>query len=64
MFDRINNYRDLPALLVRQIEHFFQRYKDLEDGKWVKIDHWGDEAEAREKIVEAIARYEAESGSG
>ncbi len=64
MFDRINNYRDLPSLLVRQIEHFFQRYKDLEDGKWVKIDHWGDETEAREKIVEAIARYKAESESG
>lgn len=60
MFDRINNYRDLPPLLLRQIEHFFQRYKDLEDGKWVKIDYWGDDAEAREKIVEAIARAKAE----
>ena len=60
MYDKINNYRDLPPLLLRQIEHFFQRYKDLEDGKWVKIDHWGDEAEAREKIIESIARYKAE----
>lgn len=60
MFDNINNYRDLPPLMLRQIEHFFQHYKDLEDGKWVKIDHWGDEAEVRDKIVEAIERYKAE----
>ncbi len=59
MYDKINNYRDLPPLLLRQIEHFFQRYKDLEDGKWVKIDGWGDEAEARENIVQAIERYKA-----
>ncbi len=62
MYDKINNYRDLPSLLIRQIEHFFQRYKDLEDGKWVKIDHWGDEAEAREKIVEAMERYQRAIG--
>jgi len=60
MYDKINNYRDLPPLLLRQIEHFFQRYKDLEDGKWVTIDGWGDEAEARENIVNAIERHKAE----
>ncbi|MCP4935232.1 MAG: inorganic diphosphatase [bacterium] len=60
MYDKINNYRDLPPLLLRQIEHFFQRYKDLEDGKWVKIDGWGDEVEARENIVRSIERYKAE----
>lgn len=59
MFEHVNNYRDLPSMLLRQIEHFFQRYKDLEDGKWVKIDHWGDENEAREKICQAIERYQS-----
>lgn len=59
MYDKINNYRDLPPLLIRQIEHFFQHYKDLEDGKWVRIDHWGDEAEAREMIVKALQRANA-----
>jgi inorganic pyrophosphatase len=59
MFDTIDNYRDLPPLLTRQIAHFFQRYKDLEDGKWVKIDHWGDDVEARELIVAAMARAQA-----
>jgi inorganic pyrophosphatase len=58
MYDNVNNYRDLPTMLLRQIEHFFQRYKDLEDGKWVKIDNWGDDSEAREKILQSIARHD------
>ena len=62
MYENVNNYRDLPAMMLRQIEHFFQHYKDLEDGKWVKIDHWGDEAEAREKILQSIDRHDAAKG--
>jgi hypothetical protein len=41
---------------LEQIEHFFAHYKDLEPGKWVKIDHWGDKDEAERLISEAIAR--------
>jgi inorganic pyrophosphatase len=55
-YDKIANYSDLPAISVEQIEHFFSHYKDLEPEKWVKIDHWGDAAEARRLIEEAIAR--------
>jgi inorganic pyrophosphatase len=55
-YDNITNYSDLPAISVEQIEHFFSHYKDLEPEKWVKIDHWGDAAEARHLIDEAIAR--------
>ena len=51
------NYSDLPGITVHQIQHFFEHYKDLEPGKWVKIDHWGDAAEAHRLIEEAIARY-------
>ena len=36
-YDHITNYTDLPEITVRQIEHFFMHYKDLEPGKWVKI---------------------------
>ena len=54
MFVNVKNYDDLPEILVRQIAHFFERYKDLEDGKWVKIDRWGDASEARETILRAI----------
>jgi inorganic pyrophosphatase len=55
-YDGVTSYRDLPEMLVRQIAHFFERYKDLEEGKWVKIERWGDEREAREMIDQAILR--------
>jgi inorganic pyrophosphatase len=50
------NYTDLPLITLDQIQHFFQHYKDLEPGKWVKIAGWGDAAAARQRIQEAIAR--------
>ncbi len=55
-YDRIRSHTDLPDITLRQIQHFFEHYKDLEPGKWVKIKHWGDDAEARRFIEEAIAR--------
>ena len=53
----VHNYSDLPVITTEQIEHFFAHYKDLEPGKWVKIIGWGDAAEAKQLIVEAIERY-------
>ena len=50
------NYTDLPEITLQQIQHFFEHYKDLEPGKWVKMLGWGDAAEARRLIAEAIAR--------
>lgn len=55
-YDKITNYTDMPAISLEQIEHFFAHYKDLEPKKWVKIDHWGDAAEAQRLILEAIER--------
>jgi len=55
-YDRCENYTDLPDITIRQIEHFFAHYKDLEPGKWVKIVRWGDAAEAKRLIVEGVAR--------
>jgi inorganic pyrophosphatase len=43
-------------ITLEQIRHFFEHYKDLEPGKWVKINHWGDADEAKRMITEAIAR--------
>ncbi len=56
VYKDITSYRDLPDILVEQIEHFFNHYKDLEKGKWVKIVRWGDTAEALEMINQAIER--------
>ncbi|MBX2840099.1 MAG: inorganic diphosphatase [Gammaproteobacteria bacterium] len=52
----VRSYEDLPMISRAQIEHFFQHYKDLEPDKWVKIQHWGDVAEAKRLLVEAIDR--------
>ena len=60
-YDKIIDISDLPEITMQQIQHFFQHYKDLEPGKWVKIDHWGNAAEARRLIVEAMDRYKAQA---
>ena len=52
----IKRHTDLPDITIRQIEHFFAHYKDLEPGKWVKIVRWGEVEEARAMIEEGIAR--------
>ena len=56
-YTKVSSYRQLPAILIEQIEHFFTRYKDLEKGKWVKLDGWGGAAEAKQILVEAHQRY-------
>src|SRR5215471_5015213 len=55
-YDHVANYTDLPEITIRQIEHFFAHYKDLEPGKWVKFDGWGDADAARRVITESIER--------
>ena len=56
-YDKVQSPADLPGLLVEQIQHFFEHYKDLEPNKWVKVVRWGDAEEAKRLIVEAIERY-------
>jgi inorganic pyrophosphatase len=55
----VHNYTDLPSITLEQIQHFFEHYKDLEPGKWVKVQGWGDAAEAKALILEAIERAKA-----
>ena len=55
-YEHVHNYSDLPDITLMQIQHFFEHYKDLEPGKWVKVLGWGDAAEARDLISAAIAR--------
>jgi inorganic pyrophosphatase len=55
----VKNYTDLPQIVIEQIQHFFEHYKDLEPGKWAKMLGWGDADEARKMIVDAIERYKA-----
>jgi len=55
-YSNIASYRALPQILLDQIAHFFQHYKDLEPGKWVKIKRWGEAEEATRLIAAAIAK--------
>jgi len=55
----IHTVTDLPAITIEQIQHFFEHYKDLEPGKWVKVMGWGNADEAKKLIVEAIERAKA-----
>jgi len=52
----VRSYRDLPDILLKQIEHFFQHYKDLEPRKWTKLGDWGGPEEAERLIEAAIHR--------
>jgi inorganic pyrophosphatase len=58
-YEKVVNHTDLPAITLEQIQHFFEHYKDLEKGKWVKVTGWGDAEEARKLIGEAIERAKA-----
>ena len=58
-YQKVLNVSDLPEITLQQIQHFFEHYKDLEPGKWVKIKHWGDADEARMLIMQAVGRYKA-----
>jgi inorganic pyrophosphatase len=55
-YAHVMNYADMPEITLQQIVHFFAHYKDLEPGKWARIIGWGDAAEARRYIAEAILR--------
>jgi inorganic pyrophosphatase len=52
----IKTTSDLPEITLQQIRHFFEHYKDLEPGKWVKVLRWGSPEDAHRLIEEGIAR--------
>lgn len=56
-FSEIQTYEDFPEIFRDQIKHFFERYKDLEKGKWVKLGGWGGPDEAKRIIQESIDNF-------
>jgi len=56
-YAHIKDIGDLPTHWRERIAHFFEHYKDLDKGKWVKISGWGGIDEARREIREAVDRY-------
>jgi inorganic pyrophosphatase len=51
------NIGDMQPMLLNQIAHFFEHYKDLDEGKWVRVEGWGDIDEAKAEIMASIAMY-------
>ena len=60
LYRHVQKPEDLGAELLSRISHFFQHYKDLEKGKWVKIDDWADQAAAKQEILASVKRYNDE----
>jgi inorganic pyrophosphatase len=59
LYSHIQSPDDLPQLLLKQIAHFFEHYKDLEPGKWVKVEGWVGIDGARTEILAGVERYKA-----
>lgn len=59
MYRSVETPRDLPQIMLDQISHFFEHYKDLEPGKFVKIEGWFGQEEAKKEIMEGVDRYNA-----
>lgn len=53
----VRGFRDMPGGVLDQISHFFEHYKDLDEGKWVRVEGWGDIDEAKQEIMESIKMY-------
>lgn len=58
MYRDVDGPRDLPQIVLDQISHFFQHYKDLEPGKFVKVQGWLGKEEAKKEIMDGVAAYE------
>jgi inorganic pyrophosphatase len=59
MYHRVSSPRDLPQLVLDQISHFFAHYKDLEPGKFVKINGWVNVEEAKKEIMDGVKAFES-----
>ena len=57
LYHHVKEVEDLPELLREQIKHFFENYKDLEHGKWVKVRGWGSAKEACDAVTASVAAY-------
>ncbi|WP_392538703.1 inorganic diphosphatase [Legionella sp. 227] len=57
IYEAIKTHEDIPQHLLNSLEHFFSHYKDLEEGKWVKLNGWVGPEAAYEEIMASVARF-------
>ena len=58
LYRHVKSIADVPELSLKQIAHFFEHYKDLEPGKWVKVQGWFGAEQAFQEITEGIAAFQ------
>jgi inorganic pyrophosphatase len=58
LFAHWRKIADVPEIRLKQIQHFFEHYKDLESGKWVRVVGWAGLDEAQAEIMDGIRRYQ------
>lgn len=61
VYEEVEEIDQLPQGLVNRIKHFFEHYKDLEKGKWVKVKGWKGPQDAHKEILEGIERYKKDN---
>ncbi|RKZ35459.1 MAG: inorganic diphosphatase [Gammaproteobacteria bacterium] len=57
LYGQVQTAEELPRSLLAEVAHFFEHYKDLESGKWVRLEGWVGPQEAREEILSSVARF-------
>ncbi len=57
LYQDISTLRELPRELLSRIAHFFEHYKDLEPGKWAKVQGWGDVDSAKREIMASVELF-------
>ena len=60
MYRGVQDFRDMPAVVLEQIAHFFEHYKDLDEGKWVRVGGWYGVDEAKQEILDSLKMYDDE----
>ena len=63
-YAHIDDINQVSAHWLERIGHFFEHYKDLEKGKWVKVEGWESAESAKKEVLDGVARYEADKTSG
>lgn len=56
-YQRVQNFRDLSPNVLDQIAHFFEHYKDLDEGKWVRVEGWAGVDEAKQEILDSVEMF-------
>ena len=56
-FRNVQDFRDLSPAILDQIAHFFEHYKDLDEGKWVRVEGWAGVDEAKQEIRDSVEMF-------